>query len=205
MSVAHHQGVTFDPSTGDPTTVAVVLAAGAGSRFQGPTHKLAAPLGAHTVLHRVLTTVVDAGFAHILVVTGALRLTDLDPDPPPPVTEIHHPGWSQGQATTIQVAIREARKYGATAVVIGLGDQPGIPVSAWQAVASARSPIAVATYAQQRANPVRLAAEVWDLLPPDGDEGARSLMRVRPDLVQEVPCEGNPGDIDTVEDLDLWN
>jgi CTP:molybdopterin cytidylyltransferase MocA len=185
--------------------MAVVLAAGAGSRFQGPTHKLAAPLGAHTVLHRVLTTVVEAGFTHIVVVTGALRLAELDPDAPPMVTEIHHPGWSQGQATTIQVALREARRLGAPAVVIGLGDQPGIAASAWRAVAAARSPIAVATYAQQRANPVRLAAEVWHLLPPDGDEGARSLMRVRPDLVQEVPCEGNPGDIDTVEDLDLWN
>lgn len=202
--------MTFGPITGDthpsdPNTVAIVLAAGAGSRFRGPTHKLAAPLGAHTVLHQVLTTVVQAGFAHILVITGARRLDDLDPKAPPTVTEIHHSHWLQGQATTIQVALREARSRGATAVVIGLGDQPGIPASAWQAVASAMSPIAVATYDQQRANPVRLAAEVWDLLPQAGDEGARSLMRLRPDLVQEVPCEGNPGDIDTVEDLDLWN
>lgn len=202
--------MTFGPNTGDthsghPMTVAVVLAAGAGSRFHGPTHKLAAPLGAHTVLHHVLATVVQAGFTHILVITGAQRLADLDCDAPLAVTEIHHPHWVQGQATTIRVAIDEAHQRGATAVVIGLGDQPGIPASAWRAVASSSSPITVATYDGQRANPVRLAADVWDLLPREGDEGARSLMRIRPDLVQEVPCEGNSGDVDTVEDLDLWN
>ena len=185
----------------DPTTAAIVLAAGAGARFGGPVHKLAAPWAGHPVLHHVLAAVCAAGFAHVLVVTGARRLSELDPQAPPAATEVHHAGWAQGQATSLQAGLSEAGRRGATAVVVGLGDQPGVATTAWRSVASADAALAVATYGGRRGHPVRLAAGIWPLLPREGDQGARVLMRARPDLVAEVPCDGDPGDVDTVEDL----
>jgi CTP:molybdopterin cytidylyltransferase MocA len=93
------------------------------------------------------------------------------------------------------------------AMVVGLGDQPFIPAETWTAIANApaEQQLVVATYGGLRRNPVRIAASLWDEIPRTGDEGARPLLRSRTELVHELPCNGDPADIDTVEDLLRWS
>lgn len=198
-----HNGVVPTPPLVPPTTVAVLLAAGAGSRFRGPTHKLLAPIHGRTVIEIALDAVMSAGFERIIVVTGAVELPSSLVDHAN-VSVHHNPRWHEGQATSVGVAVEAATEYLATAMVVGLADQPFITADAWQSVAATNSPIAVATYDGIRGNPVRLSRDVWSLLPTTGDTGARELMRLRPELVSEVACEGSAADIDTQEDLAPW-
>jgi CTP:molybdopterin cytidylyltransferase MocA len=144
---------------------------------------------------------VAAGFDATYVVTGAVELAV-----GAPVVTVRNDAWAAGQATSLAAGIAAAAAAGHDVVVIGLGDQPLIGPDAWQAVAvSTATPIAVASFGGRRRPPVRLAAEVWPLLPETGDDGARILMRERPDLVTAVPCTGEPVDIDTLEDLEQWS
>lgn len=93
------------------------------------------------------------------------------------------------------------------AMVVGLGDQPFIPAQTWAAIANApaEQQIVVATYGGLRRNPVRIARQLWEEIPRTGDEGARPLLRSRAEFVHELPCIGDPADIDTVEDLLRWS
>jgi molybdenum cofactor cytidylyltransferase len=185
------------------TISAVLLAAGGGSRFAGSTHKLLAAIGGVAVFRRALNHVTAAGFDHVIVVTGAVAL-EIDE---PGVITVHNSMWQRGQAGSLQLALSAAADLDSDFVVVGLADQPFVPVSAWRAVANSAStaPIVVATYDGVRGpNPVRLQRSVWPHVPTDGDEGARTVMRLHPDWVDEVACEGSAADIDTLEDLRQW-
>lgn len=200
---------SMDETDGEPA-VGVILAAGSGSRFRGSDsdadlriHKLLCDFGGQPLYQWALDSVVAAGLEP-WVVWGALgeQAPALDTS----VTVLHNAFWEKGMATSLQVAVAHARLVGVDSLVVGLADQPLIPASAWIAVARTTStPIAVATYGGQRRNPVRLGSVVWDLLPLTGDQGARSVIEMRPELVTEVACVGNPADIDTREDLQLWS
>jgi len=194
-------------------TAVVMLAAGAGSRFEATVHKLFARLTATgpTILETSLRHAIESDVGPVFVVTGALDASALSADrqiarllDDPRIQLTHNPSWADGQAGSLRVATDAATAAGHDAIVVGLADQPFITPEGWRAVADGLGAITVATYDGRRGNPVKLHASVWGLLPASGDEGARVLMRRRPDLVVEVPCSGSPADIDTVEDLHQW-
>ena len=181
---------------------AVVLAAGAGVRFEGERHKLLCEVGGVPLVRRAVDAALAADLDETIVVTGAVDLLEVLPEE---VTVLHNEAWEQGQATSLAAAVSYAGSRGHRAVVFGCGDQPGVPAEAWAAVGTADCDLAVADFGGARRPPVRIGAALWSHLPLTGDEGGRVLMRRRPELVRAVPCEGNPDDIDTLEDLQRWN
>lgn len=181
---------------------AVVLAAGAGTRFDGGAPKLLSSFRGRPLAAWALDAALAAGLDGVAVVTGGTDLAPLLGALGPGVAELRHGGWAAGQATSLARARDWGDAAGFDAIVVGLADQPLVTAGAWRAVGRARAgPVVVATFGGRRRPPVRLDREVWPLLPAEGDEGARALMRRRPELVHEVACEGDPDDVDTLADL----
>ena len=199
------------------TVVGVVLAAGAGSRFRaatsgsspdggGATHKLLAEFRGRPLIAWALSAADEAGFDDLIVITGAADVSAV-------VTEtvgdratlVHNPRWREGQSTSLTAAAVAAAEAGHRAMVVGLGDQPLVPATAWRSVGAAAGEIVTATFDGKRRPPVKFERSIWGDLPVSGDEGARTLLRLRPELVSELPCKGNPVDIDTLEDLQRWS
>jgi len=183
-----------------------LLAAGGGSRFSGSEHKLTALIAKRPVCSWSLQHLLEAKFQNVIVVTGAVKLFSAleieNVNSSDSVKIVNNPLWQSGLASSLQCGINIAQDLGAQAVVVGLADQPAVRATAWLQVAASNSPLAVATYDGVRGNPVRMHAELWQLLPETGDDGARMLFKSHRDLIEEIPCLGSARDIDTVSDLE---
>ena len=170
-------------------TAAVILAAGKGQRYSGDTHKLLANFKGKPVLQWVIDNVIEANFSAVYIVSGAINLhtessLNLTSEN---ITIVQNHNFEEGQVTSLRSAISVAGQDGYTAVTVGLGDMPLVPSSAWTAVSEAEGQLVTATFSGNRCPPVKIDEELWTLIPISGDEGARSLLRLRPDLVNEVP------------------
>lgn len=161
---------------------AVVLAAGAATRFGSPKQQfLLAP-----ILQRVRASMVD----DTLVVIGAYQVETEAPT-------VKCDEWERGPGASLRCGL-EALSEDTEAAVVILADGPRINplaidrvIEAWEA---SGEEVLAASYGGQRGHPVLLARSAWDRVP---DEGARSLEAVK------IPCDdlGDPGDVDTPEDL----
>lgn len=182
------------------TVAAIVLAAGEGSRFDGPDHKLRAEVLGTPILLMSVNSATAAGFDEVIVVVGSDSFSDLLPESVS-VVECEH--WKDGQASSLQAGIDHAQAKGHEAVVVGLADQPLVGERTWRALAAseASTPIVASTYAGRQRPPTRLDAAVWDRLPRSSDAGARILMTEHPELVTTIGSSGDPSDVDTKEAL----
>jgi len=94
----------------------VVLAAGAGSRYSGPTHKLLAPLRGSTVVRLSIDAAVDSGVGEVVVITGCVDIGAVRPG----VTVTPNPDWRSGQRSSVLLALDVARRHGVEAIVVGI-------------------------------------------------------------------------------------
>jgi CTP:molybdopterin cytidylyltransferase MocA len=162
---------------------AVVLAAGAATRFGGPKQRLLLP----RVLERVRQTRVD----EIVVVAGAYPLDGEG------AQIVHCPDWALGPGASLRCGLR-ALSPDAQAAVICLADGPNIAPEAVERVLAAwrggAGEVVAASYGGVRGHPVVLARAAWAAIP---DAGMRDLPAVL------VPCDdlGTPGDVDRADDI----
>src|SRR5436305_2804338 len=162
---------------------AVVLAAGAASRFGSPKQRLLlAPVLARV---RSASTIDD-----IVVVVGA---HDLETD----ARTVRCANWERGPGASLRCGLA-ALPFGTEAAVVVLADGPELAPEAIDRVVAAwrrgTGDVIAASYGGDRGHPVVLGRAVWPAVP---DEGARAFQPIL------VPCDdlGAPGDIDVPNDM----
>ena len=186
------------------TVTAIVLAAGAGTRFGGG--KLLAPIGGRPVLQHVLDALATAGVGDVVVVIG----DDLDAIEAAIAwrseRRVRNPDPGRGLSSSLRVGL-DAVGDDAHAALIALGDQPLVPVAVIRALleapADASRPVVVPVYPDDRGrNPVLLRRAAFGLVAEaEGDHGLGPLLAAHPELVAEVAVTGTNPDLDTQDDL----
>ena len=185
---------------------AVVLAAGAGSRFGGG--KLLALIDGRPILQHVLDRLADPELAEIVVVLG-----DDAADVEGAIDwrgerRVRNPEPGRGLSSSLRVGI-EALGADVDAALIVLGDQPHVSGRAMRVLLGTpldpNHPIVVPVYAEDGGrNPVLVSREAFALVAEtSGDRGLGPLIAEHPQLVHEVAIHGveaNP-DVDTRADL----
>ena len=184
----------------------IVLAAGKGSRFLGPNHKLAQSLGTSTVLGTTLQHAIASNLPVVVVTTAALAdaaCRSVAARDVIVLPEVGAPGHARlGMGLSISVGV--AARPDAGGWLILPGDMPRVQPATLQAVARALAQHAVsyAQHAGRRGHPVGFAAELYsELVMLSGDEGARRLVARYPAHGVDVDDPGALIDIDTVADL----
>jgi CTP:molybdopterin cytidylyltransferase MocA len=162
---------------------AVVLAAGASTRFGSPKQALLL----EPVLERVRSS---ATIGNTIVVLGA---HDVETS----ARAVRCPEWHRGPGASLRCGL-DALGEEIEAAVVVLADGPSLDpraidgvVAAWRESAAER---VVATYGGIRLHPLLLAREAWREVP---DQGLRGL------AAELVPCDDldPPGDVDFADDL----
>ena len=159
---------------------AVVLAAGAASRFGAPKQRLLLP----RVLERVRASSVD----EVVVVAGAHAL-DTD------ARLVECDDWGRGPGASLRCGLGALGPEVEAAVVV-LADGPHLAPAAVDRVIATwhetGAGVVAASYGGDRGHPVLLARAAWSAVPAEGARALEPLL---------VPCDdlGSPGDVDSAD------
>jgi nicotine blue oxidoreductase len=168
---------------------AVVLAAGAASRFGAPKQQL--------LVGEVLARLADSAVDEVVVVEGAHPLELPDGPWSARARVVACPDWEQGPGASLRCGLA-AVSPGVEAAVVVLADGPDLApdavarlVESWRAH---RDDLVAASYDGVRGHPLVLGRSLWQDVP---DEGLRTR------ATRLVPCDdlGHPGDVDVPGDL----
>ncbi|MBD8078189.1 nucleotidyltransferase family protein [Cellulosimicrobium arenosum] len=210
-------------STGPGTSVAVLLAAGAGTRLgRGP--KALLPRRGRSLVDHAVDVLLDGGCDTVVVVLGAeaARVVAEAALDRPGVQVVVNDDWASGMASSLRAGTDAALGLGAARVVVSHVDQPGtvpddvarllaahrperVAVSRWSDVPSAGTTGPDGTGTTRWAHPLVLDAALAGPAAASarGDRGAREFLREHADLIDVVEHPGDGRDLDTESDLDL--
>ena len=181
----------------------IVPAAGRGTRFGGPLHKLAQAFDGSTVLGTTVRHAIESQLPVVVVstaelaplVAGLLAMRD--------IVVLSAAEAARGMGATIATGVAE--RSGAPGWLVLPGDMPLVQPGTLLAVAGAleQHPVAYAQYRGRRGHPVAFAAELYsELIQLTGDDGARRVLLRYPAHGQDVDDAGVVEDVDTPADLD---
>ena len=181
-------------------TGAIVLAAGAGTRFEGGVKQLAEVDGRPLLEHAALAV---ASFSPRVVVLGHAA------DEIQAIVDLHGadlvlcPEWEEGQSASLRCGIGALGDVDAAVVV--LADMPGVTPAAVEAVVAGWDGVADAvraTYSGEPRHPVLLSRALLDRAGElSGDVGFRPLLEGARVINVEAGHLADPADIDTREEL----
>ncbi len=190
----------------------LVVAAGASSRLGRPKQLLS--LGGKPLPAWVLDAMREAGLGILVLVLGheaeAIRgVLNLEG-----VTVVVNTRYAEGMSTSLRVGLG-AMGPNVEGVVIAMGDQPFISPSLITGLIAehhrTEQPIVAADFGDYQGPPIFLGRNVWPLADEiRGDQGARFLLRSRPDWVATTPVPNRVVslDVDTeeayLEAIEIW-
>lgn len=188
---------------------AIVLAAGASSRMGQA--KAALPLGqtGETVAARVVRTLLDGGVPDVVVVAGAHidAVRAAMPAHEPRARVIEHPGWQQGQLSSLLAGLEAIDDPLLEGAMVTLVDVPLVRsttvaevIAAWRRT---RAPIVRPADGDRHGHPVMFDRSIFaDLRAADPNTGAKAVFAIHRDRIVNVEVK-DPGafeDVDTPED-----
>jgi nicotine blue oxidoreductase len=163
------------------SVAAVVLAAGAATRYGGPKQR--------EFLPAVLASLAEANVRRVVAVEGAHTL-EPGSEPGSRVKVVHCDDWADGPGASLRCGLASLPDDVTHALVV-LADGPDLDPRAIERLVAHRDDAGVlaASYDGSRSHPVVLARSTWNAIP---DEGARALEPLLVDCSDLMA----PGDVD---------
>jgi molybdenum cofactor cytidylyltransferase len=191
-----------------PKVAAIVLAAGASTRYGQPKQLL--PVGGKAMLQHVVDIVLASPVDQTIVVLGhrAGQVEATLKDRPADI--VTNEGWEAGLSTSVQAGLRAVRPDAQAALFV-LADQPAITPEIIAALIGryqeTGASIVVPTYQGKRGNPVLFDCALFtELMKVRDDQGGRQLIDMYGDGTErvEVGSQAVLIDVDTKEDYNRF-